>query len=74
MTRKQVTKKQQVWPGTNIIKSEGNAFDWRATAKGLYSRAELAALESGVKAKLSTEFKASIPTYSKARASTFTNR
>lgn len=74
MTRKHTTKKQQFWSGTNTVKSENNAFDWKTTAKGLYSAAELAALQSGIKAKLNTEFKASIPTYSKAKPSGFTNR
>ena len=68
MTRKHVTKKQQYWPGSNIIKSSGNAFDWRNTAQGLYSDAELSHLQSYVKSQMvSTEFKPSIPTYSRAR-------
>ena len=29
------------WPGSNIPKSSGNAFDWRNTAKGLFTKAEL---------------------------------
>jgi hypothetical protein len=73
MTRKHVTKKQQFWPGSNIIKSSNNAFDWQNTAKGLYSRAELSSLEQGVRAKISTEFKPSITTFAKAKASRFTN-
>ncbi len=74
MTRKLVTKKQQFWPGSNIIKSSGNAFDWKNTATGLYSKAELASLQSYVKSQMgNTEFKPTIPTFSKARASRFTN-
>ena len=57
MTRKHTTKKQQFWPGTNTVKSENNAFDWKSTAKGLFNASELAALQSGIKAKLNTEFK-----------------
>ena len=74
MTRKHTTKKQQFWPGTNTVKSENNAFDWKSTAKGLFNASELAALQSGIKAKLNTEFKPSIPSYSKAKPSSFTNR
>ena len=67
MTSKHVTKKQQFWPGSKVEKSFGNAFDWTATAKGIYSKAELAALEGNVRAKLKLEVKPTIPTYSKAR-------
>ena len=73
MTRKHTTKKQQFWPGSNIPKSSGNAFDWHGNAQTIYSRAELAAMESGVRAKMSTSIRKSIPTYSKAKPSQFTN-
>jgi hypothetical protein len=29
------------WPGTKIPKSFGNAFDWRNTAQGLFSKTDL---------------------------------
>lgn len=74
MTRKHLTKKQQFWPGTNIIKSSGNAFDWRNTAQGIFSSNELAHLQAYVKSQLGdTSFKPSIPTFTKARPSRFTN-
>ena len=67
MTRKHTTKKQQFWPGSNIVKSSGNAFDWRNTAKSLYTKSELAYLQSGVLSKLKLEEKAQVLVYSKAR-------
>lgn len=74
MTRKHTTKKQQFWPGSNIPKSSGNAFDWRNTAQGIYTSQELSALQAYVKSQLgNTEFKPTIPTFSKAKASRFTN-
>lgn len=74
MTRKHTTKKQQFWAGSNIPKSSGNAFDWQGTAQGIFSKAELAAMQTYIKSKLgNTAVAATIPTYSKARASRFTN-
>lgn len=29
------------WPGSNIPKSSGNAFDWRNTAQGLFTKTDL---------------------------------
>ena len=29
------------WPGTQIPKSSGNAFDWRNTAQGLFTKQDL---------------------------------
>lgn len=74
MAIKRVTKKQQFWPGSNIQKSYGNAFDWTSTAQGIYSKAELSAAESYVKSKLNLEVKPTIPTFVKPKPSVFTNR
>jgi hypothetical protein len=75
MTRKHTTKKQQYWPGTNIVKSVGNAFDWKASAQGMYTKAELASIQAYVKSRMNnTAVASTIPTFSKARASGFTNR
>ena len=74
MTRKHTTKKQQYWPGSNIPKSTGNAFDWKNTAKGIFTGTELNALQAYVKSQIGdTSHKPSIPTFSKAQASRFTN-
>jgi hypothetical protein len=45
MARKQVTKKQQFWPGTNIVKSSGNAFDWRNKEQRIFTKAEIAQMQ-----------------------------
>lgn len=66
MTRKAVTKKQQFWSGTNITKSSNNAFDWRNTAKGLYTDKELTHMQAHIKSRMTTEFKAPITSYSRS--------
>jgi len=74
MTRKHSTKKQQFWPGSNIVKSSGNAFDWRNTAEGLYSASELSHLQAYVKSQIGvTAIKPSIPSFTRAKPSRFTN-
>lgn len=47
------------WPRSN-----GNAFDWRNYAKGLFSKQEMAAMRSNLKAQ--TAFNPPITTYTKA--------
>jgi len=68
MTRKIATKKQRYWPGSNIVKSQGNAFDWQGKPQGIFTKAELASLETNVRQKIGLAVKPSIPTYSRARA------
>ena len=69
MTRKAVTKKQQFWPGSNIAKSSNNAFDWRNTAKGVYTEKELNHMQAHIKSRMTTEFKMPITSYSRSAPS-----
>jgi hypothetical protein len=55
------------WPDSKIVKSQNNAFDWQNTAKGIYSKAELASLETNIRQKIGLAIKPSIPTFSRAR-------
>jgi hypothetical protein len=67
MTRKHLTKKQQFWPGSNIPKSSGNAFDWRNYARGVYSATELSHMEGNLRANMRTDYHPAIGVYSRAR-------
>lgn len=73
MTRKLKTKKQQYWPGSNILKSQNNAFDWQATATGLYTASELSHIQAYVKSQMNPSVKPTIQTFSIAKPSRFTN-
>lgn len=55
------------WP-EGWKKSHGNAFDWRNTAKGLFSKAELAVMQTKIKANPNFTGD-SVHTYSKAKPS-----
>lgn len=54
------------WP-EGWKKSHGNAFDWRNTAQGLFSKAELAVMQTKIKANPAFTGD-SVHTYSKAKA------
>ena len=73
MTRNLKTKKQQFWPGSNILKSSNNAFDWQATATGLYTKDELSHIQAYVKSKMNLNVKPTIQTFTIAKPSRFTN-
>ncbi len=45
------------WPGTNIVKSRGNAFDWRGEKSELVKRKVLAPRTVVVNAKPNITFK-----------------
>ena len=61
----------QYWPGTNIPKSKGNAFDWRATNSQITNTKEfkLSQHSTLVNAGNGTEKKRTFTIYSKAKAS-----
>ena len=69
MAQKKSTKKQQFWPGTNIVKSSGDAFDWRNTAKGLYTQKEINHMNGCAKANNTTKFKPSFMSFTRAAPS-----
>lgn len=55
------------WPGTKIVKSRGNAFDWKNKESSLLTDPHLRAVNAVLLQKAALESKKSFTIYSKAR-------
>ena len=54
------------WPGTKIVKSRGNAFDWKNTNSNILNDPQLRAVNLLLKQKTELKSKKSFTIYSKA--------
>lgn len=55
------------WPGTKIVKSQGNAFDWRNKDSCILSDPHVRAVNTVLLQKAELKAKKSFTIYSKAR-------